>query len=95
MLFPVLVVGILVIFLSALSNLNAGSSDEGKQQLEQAIKRGVISCYATEGFYPPNLEYLEEHYGIRVDKERYAVIYDVFAENLMPDITVLERNYEK
>jgi len=95
LLFPVLVVGILVIFLSALSNLNAGSSDEGKQQLEQAIKRGVISCYATEGFYPPNLEYLEEHYGIRVDKERYAVIYDVFAENLMPDITVLERNYEK
>lgn len=95
LLFPVLVVGILVVFLSALSNLNSGSSDEGKQQLEQAIKRGVVSCYATEGFYPPNLEYLEEHYGIRVDKERYAVIYEVFAENLMPDITVLERNYEK
>lgn len=94
-LFPIVVTGVLIIFLSALSNLNAGSGDEGKKQLEQAIKRGVISCYATEGFYPPNLEYLEEHYGIRVDEEQYVVIYDVFAENLMPDITVLEKKHEK
>ena len=35
-------------------------------------------------------EYLEEHYGIQVDRERYTVAYDVFASNLMPDITVLE-----
>ena len=36
------------------------------------------------------LEYLEEHYGIQVDRDRYTVVYDAFASNLMPDVTVME-----
>jgi len=38
---------------------------------------------------------MKEKYGIVVDESRYLVMYDVFAENLMPDITVLERAYEE
>lgn len=49
-----------------------------------------MACYAAEGVYPPDLEYLKEHYGLQVDENQYTVRYDVFAENLMPDITVLE-----
>ena len=64
--------------------------DEGRQQLEDAIRRSAVSCYAAEGIYPPDLTYLEEHYGIQVDETRYTVEYTVFASNLMPDITVLE-----
>ena len=48
------------------------------------------ACYAAEGIYPPNLEYLEEYYGLQIDETRYTVHYSAFAENLMPDITVLE-----
>ena len=48
-----------------------------------------MACYAAEGVYPPNLDYLKEHYGVQVDDARYVVIYSVFADNLMPDITVL------
>ena len=33
---------------------------------------------------------LLSHYGIQVDEERYTVHYSAIAENLMPDITVLE-----
>jgi len=51
----------------------------------------VVACYATEGFYPPDIAYLEEHYGIQIDKSRYVVKYTAIAENLMPDITVLEK----
>lgn len=86
---------VLSFFLAALSNLKKESGAEGKAQLEQAIKRGAVTCYATEGIYPPDLEYLKEHYGLRVDESRYTVIYEVFAENLMPDITVLEKDYEE
>lgn len=50
-----------------------------------------MACYAAEGIYPPNLDYLREHYGIQIDETRYMVVYDVFASNLMPDITVLEQ----
>ena len=95
LLFPVLIVGILLFFLTALHNLKAGNGDEGKEQLEQALTRSAVACYAAEGIYPPNVEYMKEHYGIQIDEERYIVQYEVFAENLMPDITVLERADEK
>ena len=81
---------VLMMFMTALSNLESGRQSEGKQQLEDAVRRAAVACYAAEGIYPPDLEYLEEHYGIQVDRDRYTVMYDVFASNLMPDITVLE-----
>ena len=84
------VLAVLLVFLSALNNLSDGQRSEGRQQLEDAVRRGAVACYAAEGIYPPNLEYLEEHYGIQVDRERYTVVYEVFASNLMPDVTVLE-----
>lgn len=93
--FPVLCAGILVFFVAAVSGLKDGNGAEEKEQLEEAIRRSVITCYAAEGAYPPNFTYVKEKYGIMVDESRYLVVYDVFAENLMPDITVLERNYEE
>lgn len=94
-LFPVFVAVVLLFFLSAIDNLAAGKSEEGKLQLEQVLKRCAVTCYATEGIYPPDIDYMKEHYGIQIDEERYLVTYEVFAENLMPDITVLERSDEK
>ena len=93
--FPALVTVILVFFLVAVSNLQTGNKEEGKIQLEQALRHCAVACYAAEGIYPPDVEYMKEHYGIQIDEEQYLVIYDIFAENLMPDITVLERNDEK
>ena len=93
--FPVLCVGILVFFVTAVSGLKDGSGTEEKEQLEEVIRRSVITCYAAEGVYPPDFAYVKEKYGLVVDESRYLVVYDVFAENLMPDITVLERAYEE
>ena len=84
------IVAVLLIFTSALSNLQNGRVSEGRQQLEDAVRRSAVACYAAEGIYPPDLKYLEEHYGIQIDRERYTVMYEVFASNLMPDVTVLE-----
>ncbi len=77
-------------FLLALSRLEAGYQDQGKQQLEDALRRTAVACYASEGFYPPSVQYMCQHYGLQYDASRYTVRYDVFASNLMPDITVLE-----
>jgi len=90
-LLPLLAAVVLLGFLTSLSNLEQGQSAEGKRQLEDALRRASVACYAAEGIYPPDLDYLREHYGIQIDETRYAVAYDVFASNLMPDITVLER----
>lgn len=76
--------------LAAVANLQSGCTVEGRRQLEDTLRRASVDCYATEGIYPPSLAYLEEHYGVQIDTKHYTVYYDAFAENLMPDITVLE-----
>lgn len=86
-----LVLAVLVCFLLALSRLDMGRRAEGKQQLEEALRRTAVTCYASEGFYPPDVAYMQEHYGLRWDEKTYTVRYEVFAANLMPDITVLEQ----
>lgn len=79
-------------FVCAVTNLSQGQVREEKQHLETVLRQAAVACYAAEGIYPPQLSYLEEHYGIQINDARYAVEYDVTAENLMPDITVLEKN---
>ncbi len=93
--FPALCLGILLFFVTAVSGVKDGNVTEEKKQLEEAIRRSVVTCYAAEGVYPSDFAYVKEKYGIVVDESRYVVVYDVFAENLMPDITVLERDYEE
>lgn len=82
---------VLLFFLAAVTNLDSGNREEGRIQLDRALRRAAVACYAAEGIYPPSVEYMEQYYGIQIDESRYLVIYDAFAENLMPDITVLER----
>ena len=79
----------LALFLSAVSALEDSRQEEGRAHLEDALRRTAAACYAAEGIYPPSLDYMRQHYGISYDEEAYTVIYDVFASNLMPDITVL------
>lgn len=88
---PVIAVLVLLCFLGGLSNLSRGREAEGKQQLEEALRRAAVTCYAVEGVYPPNVDYMVEHYGLQIDSRHYVVSYTSFAENLMPDIMVLEK----
>ncbi len=79
-------------FFTGVTGVQKGSGEEGRRKLEESIRRTAAACYAVEGIYPPTLEYMEENYGLQVDAERYFVDYRIFASNLMPDITVLEKS---
>lgn len=81
----------ILVFVFSLRSVGTRHGEEGRQQLETALRRAAVACYAAEGVYPPTLEYLQEHYGVQIQEDRYLVFYDIFANNLMPDITVLER----
>ena len=87
----VLILALLLWFFTAVGNLSRDSGDEGREQLETALRRAAVACYAAEGVYPPTMEYLSEHYGVQIEEEKYIVFYEIFASNLMPDITVLEK----
>ena len=80
---------VLALFLTGLTRLNSGGSEVQRKQLEDTVRRACVACYATEGVYPPNLRYLQEHYGLQVNQKKYTVFYEIFAENIMPEITVV------
>jgi len=88
--FPILAVAAVLCVFTGVSNLENGRTDEGRTRLEDAVRKAAVTCYATEGIYPPTLAYMEEHYGLQVDTGRYTVDYTVCGSNLMPEITVLE-----
>lgn len=90
LLLPAAAVAAVVVFAGAVDSLEQGRGEEDLRRLEEALRRGCVACYAAEGVYPPDLDYLKEHYGVQVDETRYRVYYTVDASNLMPDITVLE-----
>jgi len=80
----------LPLFLSYFSNnIGQKATAESIAMVCKSLDQAVVECYALEGFYPPNLGYLEERYGISIDKTLYYVDYFYLGSNLKPDITVL------
>jgi hypothetical protein len=70
---------------------NTGRSSARPEEIKSAILDACVECYALEGSYPPNLEFLRDHYGIILDEERFYYYYEVLASNLLPDVEVYER----
>ena len=82
---------VVAVFTTAFGSLGSAGEEQAAARLEEALVKGAVTCYANEGIYPPTLDYLVEKYNVRIDEERFYVHYDVFASNIMPDITVIEK----
>ena len=72
------------------SLVGANTKSEAQKIAYDSIKRAVITCYAQEGAYPPDITYLEENYGLHIS-DGFIVHYEVFGSNIMPEITVLAK----
>ena len=84
--------GIILLFWQGFRGVGDTADVEKLRAAQQAVVRTTVQCYAIEGRYPPNVQYLSERYGLRIDEQRYIVHYNRFADNLMPEIRVLPRN---
>ncbi len=80
----------------------AGAARTGKRDMDkqaesiaEAVSERALQCYVIENAYPESLAYLEENYGLTVNKKEFQVIYTPFAENLPPDIRVVYRGDRK
>jgi len=73
----------------------ANASDDAQtEMIGNAVRNAALTCYAVEGAYPADIEYLVEHYGLAYDESRYLVSYEAFASNIFPDIAVNVRGGE-
>ena len=84
-----------VLLAIASEKIGGRQESESLKQLETTVRKAVMTCYATEGVYPPNVDYIEDHYGIQIDHDRYTVFYEIFGDNIMPQITVMEITEEE
>jgi hypothetical protein len=93
--FKIFYISIFLLFISYLyfsvSSAENSADEEKFNILKDAINRSIVQCYAIEGYYPPNIEYLENNYGLLVDHDKYVIIYSVFASNIMPDFDVFSK----
>lgn len=82
---------LLVLFLGGVRNIGAATLARQQESLETALSRSISQCYAVEGIYPPDLEYLKAHYGLTYDESVFFVDYVSYGGNLRPEVTVLRR----
>lgn len=61
------------------------------ERIKEAIEKACIQCYALEGSYPPDLDYLKENYGVLLDHNQYFYYYEIFASNMMSVVEVYEK----
>ncbi len=80
-----------VLFSNGITSIQASTLQAQRESLETALLRSTAQCYAVEGFYPPNIEYLQYKYGIIYDETLFFVDYQSIGSNIMPDITVILR----
>jgi hypothetical protein len=89
-LFPVLLVTLFLYLLNVgLNALSARTEMERLESAKNAVTRAAVQCYALEGRYPMHVSYLEENYGLRVDRDKYVIHYQAFASHIIPDIDVI------
>jgi len=72
--------------------IQRSTQEERRLQVENAIESALSLCYAQEGFYPAQLDYLIDHYGIQSSADQYFVYYKTIGANIRPDVSVYERN---
>ena len=70
-----LFLGVGCVFYTGVSALGKDTDKKQKESLENAVRQGIIHCYATEGHYPESLDYLTESYGIHYDSKKYFIDY--------------------
>ena len=62
------------------------------QKRQEESTKNAVQCYAVEGRYPESLSYLEQHYGVSYDKDKFIVSYEITGSNRMPQVTVIALN---
>lgn len=87
----VCLVAVLLFGWLAFSGIGSNLEEQGLVSTRNAILNSAKQCCAIEGSYPTSLAYLEENYGLVLNYNKYLITYDVFAQNVMPNVVVLAK----
>ena len=86
-----LIAAVLVGAVFLVNRVSSAQETAETEIVRNAVKNAALTCYAVEGAYPDDIEYLREHYRLAYDEDQYLITYDAFASNMIPDIWVTEK----
>ena len=78
-------------FVISAGNADSAAGEKRTEAVYNSVMNGALLCYSIEGEYPSDLEYLEKHYGVRINGDKYIVDYSYFGANIRPTVTVIEK----
>lgn len=84
MIVSLVVIGIVM---TAFTGYESSIDENETLRIKETVEKYAIQCYATEGAYPPNIDYLSEHYGLIIN-DKFIYEYEAVAENIKPIIQV-------
>ncbi len=88
--FVVILLFILIIswFFISFNNIQKATDAQQLCQTRKMIQNASSLCYSIEGSYPPNIEYLVDNYDLVLNQDKYLVLFEAFASNVMPEISI-------
>ncbi len=88
-------IAIIVWFFTGLSNTRDMSDEQRRENVKQSVMNGAVLCYSVEGFFPEDLDYLKENYGLNYDEKRYLVHYRYVSADICPSVLVYDSEETK
>jgi len=92
--FPIAIIIFAIImggFIYGISTVSDNEMLDEKEILTNALTKDIVHCYASEGIYPPSLSYIEEHYGLIYDKDKFLISYENVGSNILPVVHIFEK----
>lgn len=90
----VLIILALILFLYGSATLSDSDFEQEYRIVSNALERSITQCYALEGTYPPDLEYLHDNYGFTYNTKHFFINYRYIGGNLRPDVTIITKESE-
>jgi hypothetical protein len=76
---------------TAIDQIAARQDEDQSKAIEIVLIKAAVQCYALEGSYPPDLNYLKDHYGVILNETKYFYFYEAQGSNILPKIMVIRR----
>ena len=90
----IVIIAALLFFVFGAGNLSDSGSEQEYNIVSNALERSLTQCYALEGTYPPNIEYLHDNYGFTYNTKHFYIDYRYIGGNLRPDVTIITKESE-
>ncbi len=87
---PIVLLAACTVFFGVFSS-RLSDDNTKRARARWTLTRSITQCYALEGTYPPDINYLDNHDGLTYNSDYYYIDYQYIGSNLRPDVTIIER----